>query len=157
MSTPLTDRINSLTSQANAVTGASDTTLSDAVESLIAGYGGSSLPSNIAIDKYIIAERDRTQVIPHSLGQVPDIIMLIPKNTPAGNGGNNFWMLSGFAMTAGNQLVNNNERSAGTWDYTKSNLSYTATSTIVTITVGVSDVFGNVGKEYYLVTYKFVV
>lgn len=39
MSTPLTDRINSLTSQANAATGASDTTLSDAVETLIDGYG----------------------------------------------------------------------------------------------------------------------
>jgi len=42
MSTPLTDRINSLTSLANAVTGESDTTLSDAVETLVAGYGGSS-------------------------------------------------------------------------------------------------------------------
>ena len=39
MSTPLTDRINSLTSRANAATGASDTTLSDAVETLIDGYG----------------------------------------------------------------------------------------------------------------------
>lgn len=39
MSTPLTDRINSLTSQANEATGVSDTTLSDAVETLIAGYG----------------------------------------------------------------------------------------------------------------------
>lgn len=40
MSTPLTDRINLLTSQANAKTGASDTTLSDAIETLIVGYGG---------------------------------------------------------------------------------------------------------------------
>ena len=40
MATPLTDRINSLTSQANAVTEASDTNLSDAVNTLIAGYGG---------------------------------------------------------------------------------------------------------------------
>ncbi len=39
MSTPLTDRINLLTSQANATTGASDATLSDAVGTLIAGYG----------------------------------------------------------------------------------------------------------------------
>ncbi len=42
MSTPLTDRINSLTSQANAATGASDTTLSDAISSLIEGYGSTS-------------------------------------------------------------------------------------------------------------------
>lgn len=38
MSTPLTDRITALTAQANATTGASDTTLTDAVERLIAGY-----------------------------------------------------------------------------------------------------------------------
>lgn len=39
MNTPLTDRINLLTSQANAVTEASDTNLSDAVNTLIAGFG----------------------------------------------------------------------------------------------------------------------
>ena len=43
MSTPLTDAINALTTYANETTGASDTTLSDAVESLVAGYGGSGL------------------------------------------------------------------------------------------------------------------
>lgn len=42
MSTPLTDGINALTAYANEVTGASDTTLSDAVETLVAGYGGDS-------------------------------------------------------------------------------------------------------------------
>lgn len=39
MSQPLTDAINALTTYANSVTGASDTTLSDAVDSLVAGYG----------------------------------------------------------------------------------------------------------------------
>lgn len=39
MSTPLTDRITALTAQANVVTGASDTTLTDAVGTLIAGFG----------------------------------------------------------------------------------------------------------------------
>ena len=38
MSTPLTDRITALTAQANATTGASDTTLTDAVGRLIGGY-----------------------------------------------------------------------------------------------------------------------
>lgn len=37
---PLTDGINALIRYANETTGASDTTLSDAVESLAAGYGG---------------------------------------------------------------------------------------------------------------------
>ena len=40
MSTPLTDNINALTAYANEVTGASDTTLSDAVGRLCGGYGG---------------------------------------------------------------------------------------------------------------------
>jgi len=37
--TPLTDAINALTRYANETTGASDTTLSDAVGTLVAGYG----------------------------------------------------------------------------------------------------------------------
>lgn len=37
---PLTDSIVALTTYANSVTGASDTTLSDAVDTLAAGYGG---------------------------------------------------------------------------------------------------------------------
>ncbi len=40
MATPLTDAITALTTYANTVTGASDTTLSDAVGTLAAGYGG---------------------------------------------------------------------------------------------------------------------
>ena len=38
--TPLTDAINALTRYANETTGASDTNLSDAVGTLVAGYGG---------------------------------------------------------------------------------------------------------------------
>lgn len=40
MATPLTDGINALIRYANEVTGESNTNLSDAVESLVAGYGG---------------------------------------------------------------------------------------------------------------------
>ena len=42
MSQPLTDAIEALTTYANTVTGASDTTLSDAVATLASGYGGGS-------------------------------------------------------------------------------------------------------------------
>ena len=44
-STPLTDAIVALTTYANTVTGESDTTLSAAVETLIDGYGGGSVPN----------------------------------------------------------------------------------------------------------------
>ena len=43
MSTPLTNRIEALTAQANAATGASDTTLTDAVGRLIDGYGNGGI------------------------------------------------------------------------------------------------------------------
>lgn len=43
MSTPLTDGINALTAYANEVTGAEDTTLSDAVGRLCEGYGGGNI------------------------------------------------------------------------------------------------------------------
>ena len=43
--TPLTDAIQALTTYANETTGASDTTLSAAVGTLVAGYGGSDVIS----------------------------------------------------------------------------------------------------------------
>lgn len=43
MAQPLTDAINALTTYANTVTGASDTTLSDAVATLASGYGGGGI------------------------------------------------------------------------------------------------------------------
>lgn len=48
--TPLTDAINALTTYSNTVTGASDTTLSDAVATLAAGYGGGSSLEDSIID-----------------------------------------------------------------------------------------------------------
>lgn len=47
MSTPLTDSINALTAYANETTGASDTTLSDAVGRLCEGYGGGDIVSEM--------------------------------------------------------------------------------------------------------------
>ena len=50
MATPLTDSINALTTYANEVTGASDTTLSDAVHTLVSGYGqGASITDGIVV------------------------------------------------------------------------------------------------------------
>lgn len=59
MSTPLTDRIEALTAQANAVTGASDTTLTDAVGTLISGYSADLYPIGTdIITKYIGRDGD---------------------------------------------------------------------------------------------------
>ena len=52
--TPLTDAINALTQYANETTGQTDTTLSDAVGTLVAGYGGGGrLPSEYQEVAYV--------------------------------------------------------------------------------------------------------
>jgi hypothetical protein len=51
MSTPLTDRINALTAQANEKTGAEDVTLTDAVGRLIGGYGILELWKTVTLEE----------------------------------------------------------------------------------------------------------
>lgn len=58
MATPLTDSINALTQYANETTGKSDTTLSDAVGSLVEGYGGG-----------ISAFKTKTVTVPYEIYQ----------------------------------------------------------------------------------------
>lgn len=52
MAQPLTDAITALTTYANSVTGSSDTTLSDAVDTLATGYGGEEVYTTSAGFKY---------------------------------------------------------------------------------------------------------
>lgn len=86
MSTPLTDRINALTAYSNQKTGASDTTLSDAVTRLVAGYGGgASLPSIISkIDggsfTPISDEATSDYSISHNLGTAPTGVVIWATN-----------------------------------------------------------------------------
>ena len=49
MATPLTDSINALTQYANETTGKQDATLSDAVGSLVEGYGGGCKVSQVKL------------------------------------------------------------------------------------------------------------
>jgi hypothetical protein len=60
MATPLTDAITALTTYANTVTGASDTTLSDAVGTLAAGYGGGGSSPWTKVDEIVLSENVRT-------------------------------------------------------------------------------------------------
>lgn len=66
MATPLTDGINALTAYANEVTGASDTTLSDAVESLVAGYGQGQGSGFEVIDRFTFSEDTLEYTFTHS-------------------------------------------------------------------------------------------
>lgn len=59
--TPLTDSIEALTTYANQVTGASDTNLSDAVYTLVQGYGGGG-ESPFAINEIVVGENSVTNM-----------------------------------------------------------------------------------------------
>ena len=71
--TPLTDAINALTTYSNTVTGASDTTLSDAVATLAAGYGGGGGSSQHASGTFTGTGNNWCAM---SFGFVPDIIVI---------------------------------------------------------------------------------
>lgn len=84
MATPLTDGINALTQYANETTGKQDTTLSDAVGSLVEGYGGDNKISPESLKKafedlgYVFSDYTLTEysdsgytVISHNLGRTP--------------------------------------------------------------------------------------
>jgi hypothetical protein len=72
MATPLTDSINALTTYANEVTGASDTTLSDAVHTLASGYGGGGSGS-VKTGTFV---GDGTASVTLDIGFEPDAIVI---------------------------------------------------------------------------------
>lgn len=74
MSTPLTDGINALTTYANEVTGASDTTLSDAVHTLANGYGqGGGITQGIEVATD--SSGKITDYIVHGFEEVPPLLL----------------------------------------------------------------------------------
>lgn len=76
MSQPLTDAINALTTYANSVTGASDTTLSDAVDSLVDGYGGGGGGSAVS-GTFTPSENLRSITLSDAVGK--SSILIYPK------------------------------------------------------------------------------
>ena len=60
MPQPLTDAINALTTYSNSVTGASDTTLSDAVATLASGYGGGGSSPITLLETVTVPSDSRT-------------------------------------------------------------------------------------------------
>lgn len=82
MATPLTDSINALTTYANEVTGASDTTLSDAVHTLASGYGGSGSGLEYETGTYTAAEDGNPYIsFTNSHTSAPSIIVLMDVST----------------------------------------------------------------------------
>ena len=97
MATPLTDSINALTTYANEVTGASDTTLSDAVHTLVDGYGqggGGSGYTLLASGTYIQATNSNKMTIPVDYSGTP-IAVFVEAQTFSSEGNQTyawFWM-----------------------------------------------------------------
>ena len=94
MSTPLTDSINALTTYANEVTGASDTTLSDAVHTLASGYGGGSGYTLLASGTYTQATNSNKMTIPVDYSGTP-IAVFVEAQTFSSEGNQTyawFWM-----------------------------------------------------------------
>lgn len=90
MATPLTDSINALTTYANEVTGASDTTLSDAVHTLASGYGqGGGSGLEYETGTYTAAADERPEIsFANSHSTPPDILIFADVSTSAPSTGN---------------------------------------------------------------------
>lgn len=105
--TPLTDAINALTQYANETTGQSDTNLSDAVGTLVAGYGGgggSVLPDGYTQLEYI--ESTGTQYIDTGLYTKAGQTYYIDCVRPGGIGSTTNFMGNNLATGCGMFLQN---------------------------------------------------
>lgn len=83
MAQPLTDAINALTQYANETTGASDTTLSDAVETLVEGYGQGGGGMQILSEGTFVGSGNNLEVfeIGNKMAQTDILIKVSVKDT----------------------------------------------------------------------------
>lgn len=85
MPTPLTDAIEALTRYANSVSGASDTTLSEAVATLASGYGGGgTTPQGFVWEKNIVTETGVTSGSNNSTTVISDLEPEVSDTTKVG-------------------------------------------------------------------------
>lgn len=86
---PLTDAINALTTYANEITGQNDINLSDAVESLVDGYGGGGSGNQYYQTEITLTSKQSEDItIPHTLKRVPSFVLIVlktPIKIPSGD------------------------------------------------------------------------
>lgn len=156
MATPLTDSINALTQYANETTGKQDATLSDAVGSLVEGYGG-GLPTGMSIS-LITKPSNATWSTTNDLGEIPDIIVLIPKNTPNGTNQDHPHIILGLSVL-NNYGFTNYHGIMKLWKNANEKLDYTQNIGGWKADESSIDFTGNTNsipaQEYYLIAYKF--
>ena len=158
MSTPLTDSINALTQYANETTGKQDTTLSDAVGSLVEGYGGGGLPTGMMI-KRVTKPSQTNWSVNHDLGVKPDVIVLIPVNAPSGTGATNPYTIVGLPTKntyglEGHGMMKLYINSSNKTDYTQNIGAWNADATTINF-IGAS-IQAITVQDYYLIAYKFI-
>lgn len=109
--------IQSLLSAANDTTGADDENLTEAVQSLIAGYGGGASDVDIQI---VVPETDITNAnyysISHNLGNIPSWMFMV--GYPRGDGSNHMIMSSAVFDDNGTMLVGSGIRVSDTGSFT---------------------------------------
>lgn len=116
------------------------------------------IPSNMAADE-ITVETSTTKTIAHSLGQIPDAIVIFPKSAPTGTGPIYPYMIYGTLLGGGgyrdcpNKLVSSYSNSSGNWDYVGSNQGWKADAQYVYLSFAIEDRMRQ--GEYVLITYKY--
>lgn len=145
MSTPLTDAINALTAYANETTGLNDTALSDAVGSLVAGYGGSSgLGTITATTACGVSSDSYEHIVSKILALYPNLtgIICVLRNDliPNASLGQTFFTGGLFAFSNGEVINASCTRSVNTNIFT-----FTAINATTTAQMQVGDVYNLYG------------
>jgi len=143
MTQPLTDAINALTRYANEVTGADDQTLSDAVETLAAGYGGGggSMPL-IHVYDVTIEEDTLTFTISDTFEYAPTYVAFVPDGeivTP--QSGTNGVISASMFRNGGRSTTSSNTNGSSYFDVVNSTGGrdyYTSAGYATTSTTGVT-------------------
>ena len=117
------------------------------------------LPNNMAVDSITVTKLQNAHIFNHSLGKIPDVVFVIPKNAPNGTGSAKPYALVGLTLSGGgygncpNKLVTNQSNSSGAWDYSGNNQGWSADSQSISFEFNNSNRFP-VG-DYILVTYAY--
>lgn len=106
--TPLTDAIEALTTYSNTVTGASDTTLSEAVATLASGYGGGGGGIGTLLDTITVSAERAKQIDIGADWSSYDFIVVVPNLTFSASD----WLYLGLDSTSGSWYTSDSIPSA---------------------------------------------
>lgn len=153
--TPLTDAINALTTYANTTTGVSDTTLSDAVATLIAGYGGggSGGSGGVYTGTFTPTERVSSVTIDVGTSETIDGLIIVPTSErPLKEGGKTVVAYLGITEGYYKYLCITSNNAGSSFLTPTSSLSstcFTQTGSVLTVTPTNAGMFETVSYTWY--------